>query len=161
VAYAVTGPGPWALDLLGFSPFARPPREQGASRLRVVKSCRVVSCRVVSCRVVSCRFASTRADPNPSAQFASPSIDMPYMPNQGGIRIPGLTPPGPVPFEQQPNLGGLGIMGQQAGAGMYYQGGMVSVDETERGRDRANRTQGHDADVVSQGGMYARAGYHA
>jgi protein JSN1 len=126
--------------------------------------------------VKSCRVESTRADTNSFAQFASPSIDMPYMPNQGGIRIPGLTPPGPGPFEQQPNLGGLGIMGQQAGAGMYYQGGMVSVSETRRGRYRANPPgeeggarrgenaflgEGHSADGVSQGGMYARAGYHA
>ncbi|EIW68956.1 hypothetical protein TREMEDRAFT_73973 [Tremella mesenterica DSM 1558] len=59
-----------------------------------------------------------RRDPNqmtspgsdPFNPFASPSIDVPFMPI-GGMR--GMT------FEQQPNMGGLGMMG--GNAGQYYQ----------------------------------------
>lgn len=52
-------------------------------------------------------------------QFASPSIDMPYMQGRAGAGLAGLAPAG-MTFEQQPNIGGLGILGQSAGQGGYY-----------------------------------------
>lgn len=49
-------------------------------------------------------------------QFASPSIDIPYMQGQPSGRLTGLAPAG-MTFEQQPNIGGLGFMGQQRPGG--------------------------------------------
>jgi hypothetical protein len=47
---------------------------------------------------------------------------MPYLQSHGQVRLMNGMPP--MQFEQQPNLGGLGFMGQ--GQGMYYQQSMVS-----------------------------------
>ena len=57
-------------------------------------------------------------------QFASPSIDVPYMQTQGGVRLTSALGQPPVTFGQQPSLGGLGILDQQAAGAqsqMYYQ----------------------------------------
>ncbi|ORX35343.1 hypothetical protein BD324DRAFT_632481 [Kockovaella imperatae] len=59
---------------------------------------------------------------DPFNPFASPSIDMPYFQNQG-LRVGSALSQPPVTFEPQPNVGGLGIMGQSSGSGanqMYY-----------------------------------------
>ena len=64
-----------------------------------------------------------------SAQFASPSIDMPYYQHQG-LRVGSSLSQPPVTFDPQPNVGGLGMgmLGQQGGAPsqMYYQQLLVS-----------------------------------
>jgi hypothetical protein len=58
-------------------------------------------------------------------QFASPSIDVPYLASHGQLRLTNGMPP--MQFEQQPSFGGLGIMGPQLQPGpLYYQQSMVS-----------------------------------
>lgn len=44
---------------------------------------------------------------------------MPYMQGRAGAGLAGLAPAG-MTFEQQPNIGGLGILGQPAGQARYY-----------------------------------------
>ena len=56
---------------------------------------------------------------------------MPYMQSQGGVRLSsGLSHP-PVTFQPQPNLGGLGIMGDQPAQG-YYSPNMVGLGLCDR-----------------------------
>lgn len=57
---------------------------------------------------------------------------MPYMQNQGGVRLTSALGHPPVTFEAQPNLGGLGIVGQPNGQ-MYYQATMVSRSTVKTG----------------------------
>ncbi|WWD16333.1 hypothetical protein CI109_100759 [Kwoniella shandongensis] len=59
---------------------------------------------------------------DPFNPFASPSIDLPYA-HQATMRLGSALSQPPVTFEPQPNIGGLGIMGQQGGGGngVYYQ----------------------------------------
>ena len=68
-----------------------------------------------------------------NSQFASPSIDVPYMqgPNNN-VRLSSALSHPPVTFEQQPDLGGLGIMSQQNQA--YYQPNMVSIVQSTSNR---------------------------
>ncbi|KAL1411888.1 hypothetical protein Q8F55_002871 [Vanrija albida] len=54
---------------------------------------------------------------DPFNPFASPSIDLPYVgPPGGGMRVASGLAAQPMAFETQPNIGGLGIMPNQA----YY-----------------------------------------
>ncbi|WVQ83925.1 hypothetical protein IAT38_006069 [Cryptococcus sp. DSM 104549] len=64
---------------------------------------------------------------DPFNPFASPSVDLQYT-HQASMRLGSALSQPPVTFEQQPSIGGLGIMGQQnggGGRGMYYQQNMA------------------------------------
>lgn len=58
-------------------------------------------------------------------QFASPSIDLPYVGQQMPMRVGSNMTTQPMSFETQPNIGGLGILPQQ---GYYQQSGVSSAD---------------------------------
>lgn len=89
-------------------------------------------------------------------QFASPSIDVPYLASHGQLRLTNGMPP--MQFEQQPSFGGLGIMGPQLQPGpLYYQQSMVSLSSV-RGSGGRGRS---GADGADQKGMYGRSGYQA
>ena len=70
------------------------------------------------------------------SQFASPSVDMPYLQTQHGIRLSSSLAQPPVTFTAQPNLGGLGILEQNPGSAIYYRN-MVSWSLSQSPRCRA------------------------
>ncbi|KAK8861743.1 hypothetical protein IAR55_002566 [Kwoniella newhampshirensis] len=69
---------------------------------------------------------------DPFNPFASPSIDLPYA-HQATLRLGSALSQSPVTFEPQPNIGGLGIMGQSGPGGngaVYYQQNRPPVFQT-------------------------------